>query len=139
MEERLIQKQFHISWMAVLLCSMSILMGGTGIAVIDKALYSVVCLMVMFVSFYMKSYKHNDHKYKILILGIFLIVYTILIGAVYLAFLLPVYLIILLVPDKKSIIIPDLYNDSPLVYGLRNMPKWKIVLALLFVVPVLVI
>lgn len=139
MNLRLIQKQFHISWMAVLLCSISILLGGTGIFIIDKILYSAVCLMVMFVSFYMKSYSPADHKHKIMILGFFLLVYTVLINILYLAFLVPVYLLILLMPDRNSIMVPDLYKDSPLVYGLTNMPKWKIVLALVFIVPVIAV
>jgi len=135
MEYHIIHKQFFIAFTGLSCGILSILFGGFGNILWDKILHLIVFIAVSFINFYLIMYDKKQNLTRIIVLTVFIIIYSVLINLLLIFWSALILVIFLLFPKNKSISIPDLWTDSPLIFGIKNVPAWKIFILLLYSIP----
>jgi len=139
MEYHIIHKQFFIAFAGLSCGIISILFGGFGNIFWDKTLHIIIYFAVVFINFYLLQHDKKKHLFKIIALTIFVFVYSILINLFLLFWGVLIMTILLVFPKNKSNSIPDIYIDSPLSFGIKNIPIWKIIILFLYCIPVYIL
>jgi len=119
--------------LAGLFCGiMSILTGGFGIVSLDKLTHFIVFVTVIFEIFYLSEADSREYKNRCIILMVILLIYSILINP-YLALAgFIIQSVLFFIPNPTTVPQPDYKSDSPLKYGLRNMPPWRIIICFVY-------
>ncbi len=125
MQENVISKQFYVAFLGLTLGILSLISGGFGIIFLDKLLHLLIFMTVIFINFYMFNISKKRYLRKCVVLIFFISIYSILINPYLLISGLIIQTLILLVPDSIVIPVPTIYEDSPLIYGIRKIVLWK--------------
>lgn len=136
MGDYIIQKQFNVVIAGLTLCIIGYLSGGFGNAILDKFLHILVFVTVIFVTYYYVILDKKQHKLKIISLMVLTLIYSTLVNPfLVLIAILPLGAILVL---KRNIEIsaPLLDRDSPLLFGIKHIPIWVMVLTFVYCVSV---
>lgn len=135
MEGHIINRQFYIVFTALSCGILSILTGGFGNVLLDKCCHFVIFFGVLFINFYLININKSKYLIKILSLTIFVFIYSSIINPFLVLFGLLIAFMFFVFPNPSCKSSPNIFQDSPLSYGFKNIPPWKIIMIFLYTVP----
>lgn len=136
MEDQILNKQFYIVLVALSFGIISILVGGFGNIFMDKTCYFVIFSGVILISYYLLGIDRNKYTFKIVSLVIFLLIYSVIINFLLIPFVIVTLFVMLFYPKNNYKSAPDIFKDSPIKFGFKNLPFWKIIILFLYIIPV---
>ena len=136
MEYQIIQRHFFIVFTGLSLGILGLLFGGFGNVILDKTLHIIMFFAVSFINFYYLKQDKRKHLFKIISLSIFTLIYSAMINPILIIMGLISMGLLILWTKNENLETLVIDRESPLVYGFKKMPNWKIFILFLYCVSV---
>lgn len=135
MESGIVLRHYWVAFWALTCGIASILCGGFGVRLLDKFLHLIIFIGISLESYYLQSLDMKEHKFRIILVSILLVVYSILINFWLSVFCLGQLLMFLYFSKRINSSIPDIYKESPLYFGFKTLPFWLLIFNISYAIP----
>ena len=135
MESGIVLRHYLVAFSALICGIASILCGGFGNRILDKILHLIIYVGISYESYYLQSLDIKKHRFRITIMSILLLVYSVLINVWLSVFCFVLLLIFLFISKKINYSNPNIFKDSPLIFGFKSLPYWLLILHVSYVFP----